>query len=231
MKTLRATYDEIFEMLKSAFDGHEVEKNDKGKFSVIHGDTVMTNIMINNFGKIKFIDSAFIAPITDKKNFRFKKDLGGSSLFDVGVYPLSTLIFLLKKKNYKIINSKTFYKKNIVVDMMGEANIRSNKIQAKYSWGYNFPYQNYIKIIGTKGALTSKFIFSKKISQATNIRITFKNKNQNIKIKKSNQINNAFNFYLNRTKSKNYYEKNISLLNMLSQIKKNSEKNPYVSKN
>lgn len=32
------------------------EKNDKGKFSVIHGDTVMTNIMINNFGKIKFID-------------------------------------------------------------------------------------------------------------------------------------------------------------------------------
>ena len=182
-------------------------------------------------GKIKFIDSAFIAPITDKKNFRLKKDLGGSSLFDVGVYPLSTLIFLLKKKNYKIINSKTFYKKNIVVDMMGEANIKSNKILAKYSWGYNFPYQNYIKIIGTKGALTSKFIFSKKISQAANIRITFKNRNQNIKIKKSNQINNAFNFYLNRTKSKNYYEKNISLLNMLSQIKKNSEKNPYVSKN
>ena len=35
MKTLRATYDEIFEMLKSAFDGHEVEKNDKGKWNKI----------------------------------------------------------------------------------------------------------------------------------------------------------------------------------------------------
>jgi len=181
-------------------------------------------------GKIKFIDSAFVAPITDKKNFRFKKDLGGSSLFDVGVYPISTLIFLLKKKDYKIISSKTFYKKNIKVDIMGVANIKSGKIQAKLSWGYNFPYQNYIKIIGTKGTLMSKFIFSKKISQVANIKIAFKNKIQNIKVQKSNQIDNAFNFYLNRTKSKNYYKKNILLLNLLSQIKRNSEKIYYISK-
>ncbi len=97
---------------------------------------------------------------------------------------------------------------------MGVANIRLGKIQAKLSWGYNFPYQNYIKIIGTKGTLMSKFIFSKKISQVANIKIAFKNKIQNIKVQKSNQIDNAFNFYLNRTKSKNYYKKNILLLNL-----------------
>ena len=34
----------------------EYIKNDKGQKSVIHGDTVMTNIIINNFGKIKLID-------------------------------------------------------------------------------------------------------------------------------------------------------------------------------
>lgn len=32
------------------------EKNNKGKMCVIHGDTVMTNIIINNHDKIKFID-------------------------------------------------------------------------------------------------------------------------------------------------------------------------------
>ena len=32
------------------------ESHNKGKISVIHGDPVMTNIIINNFGKIKFID-------------------------------------------------------------------------------------------------------------------------------------------------------------------------------
>ena len=34
----------------------EYEKNNKGRISMIHGDPVMTNIIINNFGKIKFID-------------------------------------------------------------------------------------------------------------------------------------------------------------------------------
>ena len=34
----------------------DYEINDKGKLCVIHGDTVMTNIIINNHDKIKFID-------------------------------------------------------------------------------------------------------------------------------------------------------------------------------
>ena len=143
---------------------------------------------------------------------------------DVGVYPLSTLIFLLKKIKYKIINCKIFYKKNINVDTMGEANIKLNKTKIKYKWGYSSPYQNYIKIIGSKGTLSTKFIFSKKISQTGNISIVFKKKRKKIKIKRSNQINNAFNFYLNRIKSKNYNKKSIMLLNLLTQIKKKSKK-------
>ena len=43
-------YKEIYAKLS------EYEQNNKGKLSLIHGDTVMTNILINNFGKIKFID-------------------------------------------------------------------------------------------------------------------------------------------------------------------------------
>jgi capsule biosynthesis phosphatase len=34
----------------------DYENSNRGNVSVIHGDTVMTNILINNFGKIKFID-------------------------------------------------------------------------------------------------------------------------------------------------------------------------------
>ena len=34
----------------------EYENNQKGKQVIIHGDPVLTNILINNFGKIKFID-------------------------------------------------------------------------------------------------------------------------------------------------------------------------------
>jgi fructosamine-3-kinase len=45
-KDSKKTYDDIQEDLKKY----------KGAKTVIHGDPVFTNILINNFGKIKFID-------------------------------------------------------------------------------------------------------------------------------------------------------------------------------
>ena len=45
---------ELYLELKEKLNKYENDK--KGHFSLIHGDTVMTNILINNFGKIKFID-------------------------------------------------------------------------------------------------------------------------------------------------------------------------------
>ena len=44
----------IFEELKQNLKKYE--ENNEGHLSIIHGDTVMTNIIINNFDKIKFID-------------------------------------------------------------------------------------------------------------------------------------------------------------------------------
>jgi capsule biosynthesis phosphatase len=47
-------HNEVFNYLLSKLT--EYEFNNCGKCVVIHGDPVMTNIIINNFGKIKFID-------------------------------------------------------------------------------------------------------------------------------------------------------------------------------
>jgi capsule biosynthesis phosphatase len=46
--------NEIYNELMSFFENYE--KNNYGKFSTIHGDPVFTNIIINNYEKIKFID-------------------------------------------------------------------------------------------------------------------------------------------------------------------------------
>lgn len=56
------TYDySIFENSENIYKKiysklEEYEKNNKGIKTVIHGDSVMTNILINKYGKIKFID-------------------------------------------------------------------------------------------------------------------------------------------------------------------------------
>jgi capsule biosynthesis phosphatase len=47
-------HKEIFDYLFNELKNYEINK--EGNPVVIHGDTVMTNILINNFGKIKFID-------------------------------------------------------------------------------------------------------------------------------------------------------------------------------
>jgi len=47
-------HKEMYDYLIEKLTNYEVTNS--GKISVIHGDTVMTNIIINNFGKIKFID-------------------------------------------------------------------------------------------------------------------------------------------------------------------------------
>jgi capsule biosynthesis phosphatase len=46
--------EELFTNLMNLLS--EYEKNNRGHQTIIHGDTVMTNILINNLGKIKFID-------------------------------------------------------------------------------------------------------------------------------------------------------------------------------
>lgn len=47
-------FEEVFEEIYRKLE--EYERNGLGKISCIHGDPVLTNILINNHGKIKFID-------------------------------------------------------------------------------------------------------------------------------------------------------------------------------
>ena len=47
-------HNEIFNEINNYLKDYE--KSKKGKISVIHGDTVLTNIIINEYQKIKFID-------------------------------------------------------------------------------------------------------------------------------------------------------------------------------
>jgi aminoglycoside phosphotransferase len=47
-------HKEVFNYLFNELNNYE--SNGNGNLAVIHGDTVMTNILVNNFGKIKFID-------------------------------------------------------------------------------------------------------------------------------------------------------------------------------
>ena len=144
----------------------------------------------NLIGKIKQVEAVFKIPLSDKNNFRFKKELGGGALNDVGFYPISIMFTLFDDNQIKII--KTKLKKEKKLDVKGNLSAENeNEIQFKLSWGFRSLYKNYIKIMGTKGKIEVKFIFSKKINQGAEI-ILNTSKKTVIRIKKANQINLAF---------------------------------------
>ena len=144
----------------------------------------------NLIGEIKQVDAVFKIPLKDKNNFRFKKELGGGAINDVGFYPISIMFTLFNTKQIKIIETK--FKKENKLDIKGSLSaLNENDIFFKLSWGFKSLYKNYLRIIGTKGKIEAKFIFSKKIIQGAKIILNIRKK-RFVQIKKANQINLAF---------------------------------------
>ena len=202
-------------------------KNKKFFFEVIqyihHPLYLKLKKLINKkiVGKILSVKSTFKIPLKEKKNFRFHSELGGGALYDVGYYPISTMFTLFESKKIKILKSNLI--KENQLDIKGNLQaINENKIFFDLAWGFKSSYENNIKILGEKGTINVDFIFSKKVFQGGKIDI-FQDKKKTIKIKKFNQINQAFNNMI--FSKKRDFEKNFNLsLNILKIIKKIKKK-------
>ena len=172
-------------------------------------------------GKILRVKSTFKIPLKKNKNFRFNSKLGGGALYDVGYYPISTMFTLFESKKIKILKSNLI--KENKLDIKGNLQAKNeNKIFFDLAWGFKSSYENNIKIFGEKGIISVDFIFSKKVFQGGKIDI-LNDKKKTIKIKKFNQINQAFNNMM--LSKKKDFEKNFNLsLKILKIIKKIKKK-------
>ena len=177
-------------------------------------DILKSNIL----GNLINIESKYTVPINDKKSFRFNKSLGGGSLYDIGIYPLSLNIFLFNNFNPKIIKRNIVFSKKHKIDLMGSITTIYKKATFKQEWGFNMEYQNYLKITGLKGEMKTDFIFSKKNIDTAVITIKNKTNIKKILIHKANQINLAFMYYLNKKNTIIAKNKNIKLSELINRV-------------
>tara|TARA_B100000780_G_scaffold86257_1_gene59293 strand:+ start:4719 stop:5672 length:954 start_codon:yes stop_codon:yes gene_type:complete len=177
-------------------------------------DILKSNIL----GNLINIESKYTVPINDKKSFRFNKSLGGGSLYDIGIYPLSLNIFLFNSFNPKIIKRNIVFSKKHKIDLMGSITTIYKKATFKQEWGFNMEYQNYLKITGLKGEMKTDFIFSKKNIDTAVITIKNKTNIKKILINKANQINLAFMYYLNKKNTIIEKNKNIKLSELINRV-------------
>ena len=89
----------------------------------------------------------FSIPHLPKSDFRYKKNLGGGALLDLGFYPLSLLTLLSKK--CEIINCKL--KQNGEIDEGGSIEaIINGGIEFKGYWHLDSNYENKIELVSEK---------------------------------------------------------------------------------
>ena len=138
---------------------------------------------------IKKISSEFTVPHLPDNKYIYKKDLGGGSLFDQGIYPLSLALELSnnsKKIDHIEINNSDKYE----VDLGGNIQMNINKnIRYFGKWGLGQDYKNYLELKDNDGKeFQIDFIFSKPDNLNSKIQITSNETISEIEVGKFDQF-------------------------------------------
>tara|TARA_B100001248_G_C27386454_1_gene459935 strand:+ start:64 stop:1062 length:999 start_codon:yes stop_codon:yes gene_type:complete len=124
--------------------------------------------------EIRRIFVNFHIPHLEKNNIRYKKDLGGGALLDVGAYTLN----ILKEIGIaepELIQSQIENDSNDL-DIGGIATLKYKNILITCNWGFGITYKNSIEIITGDKIIFADRIFSKPKDLKTNI-LTYSNGN------------------------------------------------------
>ncbi len=172
----------------------------------------------NGLSSIRATKSVFGIPKLDKSNIRYKKKLGGGSLNDLGVYPLSLINYLFVDE-IKRVEAITIRRNKNKVDLTGKirASLKENRNQIEFEWFIGGQYKNMIKIVYDQFYIITKFIFSKKKNQITEIVIVKNKRLKKIKIEPCNHFIEMLQYFKKTSLSER--KMNIEYKNILSQIK------------
>jgi len=113
-------------------------------------------------GEIRCVRSSFgFPPFPDPDNIRYKKDLGGGALLDVGAYPLKIAQIFLGQ-DVKVTSANLCYDEEKDVDIWGGAYLRKkdSPLFAEVAFGFDNYYQCSLELWGSEGRLYTNRIFT-----------------------------------------------------------------------
>lgn len=130
------------------------EKNNNGKKTIIHGDSVFTNIIINNFGKIKFIDM--------RGKIDNKLSIQGDCMYDWAKIYQSLIgydsILLSKNISSTYKNSMIEYFKKYFIEKFSENDFNNLKLITKSLLFTLIPLHNNVKCLSYYDLIFSKYL-------------------------------------------------------------------------
>jgi xylose dehydrogenase (NAD/NADP) len=103
-------------------------------------------------GKIKLVRGSYTYPGTDPDNYRWKPEMGGGGLWDVGCYPLSYTRFILDSEPLEVFGWQVTGLTG--VDEVFTAQMRfPENAYAQFDCSVKIPYHVFMEIVGDEATL------------------------------------------------------------------------------
>ncbi|MGN8645057.1 Gfo/Idh/MocA family protein [Gracilibacillus sp. HCP3S3_G5_1] len=112
-------------------------------------------IQSGEIGNIRGIHGVFtFNNAAAKENVRYRKDWGGGSLYDVGVYPISAARMILKEEPQAATVHAFFSEEHDQVDMMASGLLEfDHGVALTFDCGMWADFRNQLEILGTEGRI------------------------------------------------------------------------------
>ena len=117
----------------------------------------IVNFLEENISEINYVEANFCIPHQKRTDFRYKAELGGGALNDVGFYPISILLNLFGKP----LNFNSVTKPSKPVDLVGTCLMNYKNFYAIASWAIGQEYRNEILFKSDLYTYKFNFAFSK----------------------------------------------------------------------
>ncbi|MDP2776153.1 MAG: Gfo/Idh/MocA family oxidoreductase [Anaerolineales bacterium] len=119
-----------------------------------HAQTLKVKEIVDSgvLGKLQLIQGAFTFTLTRAGNFRFVKEMGGGSLWDVGCYPISYARMIVGEAPVEVFGWQVEGPGGSDESFIGQMRF-ANGIHAQFDSGFKSPARSYMEIIGSDAVL------------------------------------------------------------------------------
>lgn len=119
-----------------------------------HAQTLKIKEIVDSgaLGKLQLIKGAFTFTLTREGNFRFAKEMGGGSIWDVGCYPISYARMIIGAEPDEVFGWQVTGEGGSDLSFIGQMRFK-DEVHAQFDCGFKSPFRVYMEIIGSEGAL------------------------------------------------------------------------------
>ena len=214
-KPATSSYEEAKQLVeKSREKGKALIENFHFHFHVQH-EFIKKQLERGVIGEVRCFRSSFgVPPFSDINNIRYKKDLGGGALMDVGVYVVNVCSFLFGP-NFEVNGAFLQHNELHDIDWYGGAllSLSEKGILAELAFGFDNYYQNNYEIWGAKGKLIVHRAFTPKPNYLPKITLEINGKGvEHLEMPADNQYQKAIEHVMNLIKTNKIEEERAKII-------------------